>query len=74
MKKEYIENYVGEFVKITLIDNNSFEGILWFVCYEDEKEENVHSINIDSVDFSFLSSHIKSIEKFTDASTSPYVK
>jgi hypothetical protein len=69
MKKEYIENYVGEFVKITMIDNNSFEGVSWFVCYEDEKEENVHSINIDSVDFSFFSSHIKSIEKSTNTNT-----
>jgi len=57
MTKEYIENYVGLNVRLTMIDNSQYEGILWFVMYEDEK---VLSICVG--DFSFEIEEIKNIE------------
>jgi|LakMenE01Jun11ns_1017448.scaffolds.fasta_scaffold8368571_1 hypothetical protein len=66
MTKGYIENFVGTFVKITLINSSTFQGLLWFVRFEDETEEKVHSINLDSSEFSFKIEHIISIERVED--------
>jgi hypothetical protein len=62
MDKEFIENYAGKHVKLTMIDDHVFEGLLWFVRYEDESETKVHSITLDSQVFEFLPEHIKKIE------------
>ena len=62
MTKEYIEEFVGEKVKLTMIDDNVFEGILWLVNYETEEEKYVHSIMIDTSSFEFRPEHIKHIE------------
>ena len=62
ISKEFIENYTGLRVKLTMVDGSIFEGLLWFVEYEDESEDNVYSIQLDSYNFSFKSEHIIKIE------------
>ncbi len=62
MDKDFIESYVGEKIKLTMIDDALFEGVLWFVRYENVEEKVVHSICLDSYKFEFRSEHIKNIE------------
>lgn len=62
MTKENIEKFAGENVRLTMIDNVVFQGILWFIRYEDENEINVKSIIIDTQSFEFCIEHVKSIE------------
>ena len=45
-----------------MIDNTIFEGLLWFVNFEDEEEKQVHSISLDTYKFQFRPEHIKNIE------------
>ena len=62
MTKEFIDNFAGQRVKLTMIDNTIFEGLLWFVNFEDEEEKQVHSISLDTYKFQFRPEHIKNIE------------
>lgn len=62
MTKEFIENYAGQRVKLTMIDDAIFEGLLWSVNFEDEEETEVHSISLDTYKFQFKPEHIKDIE------------
>lgn len=56
------ESFAGERVRLTMIDDVEFEGLLWFVRFTDEEETEVHSITLDSYEFEFLVEHIKKIE------------
>lgn len=62
MTKEFIDNYAGQRVKLTMIDDAIYEGLLWFVNLENEKEMEVHSISLDTYKFQFRPEHIKNIE------------
>jgi hypothetical protein len=62
MKKEFIEKFTGENVRVTMIDDAKFEGILWFVRFEHEDEKDVYSISLNTYDFEFLIEHINNIE------------
>jgi hypothetical protein len=62
MTKDFIENYVSTKVRLTMIDDSIFEGILWLVNFEDENENEVHSICLDTYQFQFRCEHIKKIE------------
>lgn len=62
MNKEAVEEYTGECVKIEMIDGSVFEGVLWFVEFEDKTEENVFSIALHPYKFNFLVEDIVKIE------------
>jgi hypothetical protein len=62
MDKSFIERYTGENVRLTMIDDAVFEGILWYVEFEDETEQTVFSVSLDSSKFKFMTEHIKKIE------------
>ena len=62
MTKEFIENYTGLNVKLTMIYNSIFEGLLWLVNFVDENEKEVLSICLDTYKFQFRPEHIKYIE------------
>jgi hypothetical protein len=62
MTKEYIDNFAGQRVKLSMIDDSVFEGVLWMVNYESDDENEVHSISIDTSKFQFRPEHIKSID------------
>lgn len=62
MTKEFIDNYAGQRVKLTMINDAIFEGLLWFVNFKDEKGMEVHSISLDTYKFQFRPKHIKNIE------------
>lgn len=61
MNRSYIEEFTGQNVIITMINESTYEGILWFVRFEDKTEENVYSICLDSHDFEFEAKYIKDI-------------
>lgn len=65
MTKEFIEDFAGVAVKLTMIDDAVFEGVLWFIRYETEEEKDVHSISLDTFSFEFKAEHIKKIEPIT---------
>ena len=62
MSTEEIEKFAGENIKVTTIDNSIFEGLLFFVEFEDEKEEKVAAIHLDTYEFGFLMEDIQKIE------------
>lgn len=62
MNRDEIESYTGERVRLTMIDDATFEGLLWFVEFEDERELEVASIALDTYGFQFKMEHIKNIE------------
>ncbi len=62
MNKEFIEEFAGTDVKITMMDDATFEGLSWFVRFENE--DDVFSISIDSGDFEFLIKIIKNLREY----------
>ena len=63
MNKDFIEEFAGTDVKITMMDDATFEGLLWFVRSENEDEDDVFSISLDSCDFELLVKDIKKFER-----------
>lgn len=62
MDKSFIESFTGEKVRLTMIDDAVFEGILWYVEFEDETEQTVFSVSLDSYEYKFMTEHIRKIE------------
>ena len=66
MNKYDVEEYAGTRVKLTMMDNCEFEGLVWFLRFTDETETEVLSLSLDSSGWEFYVEDIIKIESLDD--------